>query len=196
MPRLLTGIADIVWQAKNWRRIFGLGCHRPTPGRTITLPASYARGGLRHGSFRATRSQNGDGPRPRVPFYGCMGNVSERPDYTLFQRPKFYPFRSGCWKERTLVCETFDIADSSLSFWPAPQLSRTSMPGGKRGLRHWPSFTAISGKIKRRTCADFFRRSWSNFVISPTPTVMCFPSSTPNMPMVRVIPATMHLQDV
>ena len=109
MPRLLTGIADIVSQATNWRRIFGLGCRRPTPGRTTTLPASHATVGLRRGSFRATRTQNGKHLRPRVPFYGFMGNVCQRQFVIALPQTETLRFRSGCRKERTLVRQTFHI---------------------------------------------------------------------------------------
>ena len=71
----ISGIAEILWQVTNWSRIFEDGCHRPTHGRTTTLPASHATVGLRHGSFRTTRTRNGKHLRPRVPFYGFMGNV-------------------------------------------------------------------------------------------------------------------------
>ena len=75
MLRLLTGIAEIVWQATSWSRIFDLGCRRPTRGRITILPASHAALGLRNGSFRATRTQNGKHLMHQVPFYGFMENV-------------------------------------------------------------------------------------------------------------------------
>jgi hypothetical protein len=39
------------------------------------LPANYANAGLQIGSFRETRFQNGERLKPRVHFYGSMGNV-------------------------------------------------------------------------------------------------------------------------
>ena len=72
---ILTGVAEIVWQATSWSRKCEVGCHHPTLGRTIILPANRVTAGLQHGSFRETRSQNGKCPRPGVPFYGFMGNV-------------------------------------------------------------------------------------------------------------------------
>ncbi len=52
---LLTGVANIVWQATRWSRIFDIGCHRLTLGRITIFPASHATEGPRGGSFRATR---------------------------------------------------------------------------------------------------------------------------------------------
>jgi hypothetical protein len=71
----ISGIAEIVWQATSWSRIFEDGCHRPTHGRTTILPASHATSGLPRGSFRTKRTQNGKHLRPWAPFYGFMGNV-------------------------------------------------------------------------------------------------------------------------
>ena len=51
------------------------GSHRLILRRTTILPANHATPGLLRGSFRATRSQNGKRPKPRVLFCGFMGNV-------------------------------------------------------------------------------------------------------------------------
>jgi len=45
------------------------------------------------------------------------------------------------------------------------------------------------------TYVDYSRRSWSNFVINPTRTVIFYPSCTQNTPKARVFPAEMYLQD-
>jgi hypothetical protein len=68
------------------------------------------------------------------------------------------------------------------------------MPCGKRGLRYWRSSIAI---LKGPARTPFIApRPTSALLFDPTSTAMCFPSSTPNMPMVRVIAVARHLQDV
>jgi hypothetical protein len=54
--RSLTGIADTVRQATCYNKMFKGGCCRLTHGRTRTLPVNHATAGLRHGSFKATRT--------------------------------------------------------------------------------------------------------------------------------------------
>ena len=71
----LAGIFEIVQQVTAYRRIFSGGYHHLIPGRTIMLPANHAIAGLQSGSYRATRSQNGERPKSQVHFYGSMGNV-------------------------------------------------------------------------------------------------------------------------
>src|SRR6266478_2044400 len=195
MQRLLTGIAETVLAGDKLEQDIGKWLSPPDPWKNHNIACKS-----RHRASAAWFVQGNrfsDWKVSKVPgsLLWVHGKRTLTPDCTLFQRMKFNFYRSGCRKERTLVRQIFDIADSSLSPWPAPQLSRTSMPCGKRDLRHWRS-TVILGKIKRRTCVDYSRPSWSNFVINPTPIVISFPNSTQTTPMVRVIPAMMHLRDV
>jgi hypothetical protein len=75
MLQFLTGIAEIIWQAKAWSKNREAGYHRLTLGRTSILPANHATLGPEHGSFRASSSQNGKRARPGDPFFGFMENV-------------------------------------------------------------------------------------------------------------------------
>ena len=79
---LLTGSTEIVWQATSYRGIFENGSLPLILGKTTTLPANRTTKGLRHGSFKATRSRNGK-HQDQVPFYGSTGNVSRRPALML-----------------------------------------------------------------------------------------------------------------
>ena len=54
------------------------------------LPANHAIAGLRNGSFMATRSQNGERPKFRVPFYGSTGNVCQFLVSALQQKLTFF----------------------------------------------------------------------------------------------------------
>ena len=62
------------------------GYHHLILGRITTLPVNHTTAAPQRGSLRATHSQNGKHLRPRVPFYGFMGNVRQFPDLALFQR--------------------------------------------------------------------------------------------------------------
>jgi hypothetical protein len=101
-------MTEIVWQATAYTKIFLHGYHRLILGRTIISPANHATASLHHGSFRATRSQNGKRLRLRVLFYGFMENVRYRSFYP-FAETEVFPFRSGRRKKRFLVSQTFDI---------------------------------------------------------------------------------------
>ena len=107
-------MTEIVWQATAYTKIFLHGYHRLILGRTTISPANHAIASLHHGSFRATRSQNGKRPRPRVLFYGYMENVRYRTAFTLSQRLKVFAFRSGRGKKRFLVSQNFDIPFSGI----------------------------------------------------------------------------------
>jgi hypothetical protein len=91
--RYLAGITEIVWQV-----IFTVGYHHLTLGRITIMPANHATPGLEHGSSRERYSQNGKRLRPRVPFYGFMGNVRQFPALTLLQRLNFFVFVAGAGK--------------------------------------------------------------------------------------------------
>jgi hypothetical protein len=197
MLQLLTGIADICLAGDNLEKDIRIWLSPPESWKDYNIARK-----LRH-SGSATWFVQGntfsEWKRSEAPSSLLWVHGKRKLTPRIYALPEteieFYPSRSGFWKERTLVCETPDVTNSSLSFWPAPQLSKISMPCRKRGLPHWRSSIAILRTIKRRTCADLFHRSSSNFVINPTPTVMFFPSSTQNTPMVCVIPATVHFQD-
>ena len=98
MLRWLTGITEIVWQAIAYTKIFPIGYHRLILGRTTILPANHATADPQRGSFRATRTKNGKHPRPRVLFYGFMGNVRKFSALTLLQRLKFLISVAGAGK--------------------------------------------------------------------------------------------------
>ena len=75
MLKLLTGIIEIVQQATAYRKKYSGGYHHLIRGTTTMLPANRAIARLQIGSFRVTRFRNGERPKCRVRFYGCMGNV-------------------------------------------------------------------------------------------------------------------------
>ena len=104
----LTGITEIVQQATVYRIKYSVGYLHLIRGRATTLPANHAITGLRIGSCKATRFQNGERLKCRVHYYGYMGNVCHSPDFAFQQRLKCsFSFRSGRWKERFLVRDIF-----------------------------------------------------------------------------------------
>ena len=81
--RWLTGVAEIVWQAKSCREMFETGCLLPILGKIKISPAVHNTAGRPNGSFRETRSQHGKRPI-RVLFCGFMENVCFYPVFPLF----------------------------------------------------------------------------------------------------------------
>jgi hypothetical protein len=98
----LPGLAVIVLQVTSCGKISAIGSLLLIRGRITTLPANRTTKGPRHGSFKATRSQNGS-HRDRVRFYGSTENVSCRMALTLSQGLIVSPLRSGLREKRTLV---------------------------------------------------------------------------------------------
>jgi hypothetical protein len=94
----LTRITEIVQQVTAYRKIFSGGYHHLIHGRTIMLPANHTIAGLQSGSFRAIRFQNGERPKSRVHFYGCMGNVCLSLDFAAQQRLMIFGFAAGAGK--------------------------------------------------------------------------------------------------
>ena len=150
-----------------------------------TLPASHATAVLRRGTLRATRIQSGKNLGSPIPFYGSTAN-----SLRLLHRLKFSvlvagPGTSVLWCVKRLVF---------FFFWRIHCVGSSAVIGDVDGTRKvgfaFASLAFFYCDLKedeRRTCAGYSRPSWSSFVINLTPTMMFSPSSTLNMPMVRVI---------
>ncbi|KAN0118844.1 hypothetical protein V8E52_004616 [Russula decolorans] len=118
----------------------------PDPWKNYNIARKLRQAGLRHGSFRATRFS--EWKRSEASLLWVHGKPKDQ---------NFVHFVAGAGK--SVLCSTFVEDIDAMR---------------KAGLASLAFFYCDLEKIKRRTCVDFFRRSWSNFVINPTPTVMCF----------------------
>ena len=119
-------ITATVWQATSCVKIFELGSHRPTHGKTTTSPANCGTAGRGHGSSKATRCQKGR-HLDRVRCSGSMGNASRCSALTPSQRLMFYPFCSRVWEECPLVRQPLQyFLLENLWCLPVPQSSKRS----------------------------------------------------------------------
>jgi hypothetical protein len=105
----MTGKPNIDRQVTSCGEIFEAGSLLLTRGKITTSLANLGTARPQSGSFKVTRSPNGNRP-DRVHFYGFMGNVSWRLVLELSQTLTTFLLRSGRRKERILVRKSYRLS--------------------------------------------------------------------------------------